>query len=266
MTTNSALQTLNENGWRIGFTNFLRKENQEWWGGRRWLTQAILWILILGGFLALPLFVAPASAPPGEEVAVSTTEAAQVYFQVAGLALAIALIIRAQGTIIGEKQSGTAAWMLSKPLSRPAFLLAKLFAFILGIVVLQVVLPGAVAYVEIWIATGISLPVLTFLGGLGLLLISQVFYLTLILMLGTLYDRRGPVMAIAFVILFGGSIIPNMLPQSNLVTPWPLPQIAGGMAAGTPLPATAWYPAIATLLWSAIFIWIAVIRFQQEDF
>lgn len=266
MSTNTPLQTLNESGWRIGFSNFLRKENQEWWGNRRWLSQAILWILILGGFMALPLFVAPAAAPSGEEATISVIEAAQVYFQIAGLALAIAIIIRTQSAIVGEKQSGTAAWMLSKPLSRQAFILAKLLAFLLGIVVLQIALPGIVAYFEIWIATGTSLQVLPFLGALGLLILSQVFYLSLVLMLGTLYNSRGPVMGIAFGILFGGSIIPSLLPQSNLVTPWPIPQIAGGLAAGTSLPPSAWYPALATLVWIILFIWVALRRFQQEDF
>lgn len=266
MSTSAPLQTLNETGWRIGFTNFLRKENQEWWGGRRWLTQAILWILILGGFLALPLFVAPAAAPSGEEVAVSVIDAAQIYFQVAGLALAIAIIIRGQSAIVGEKQSGTAAWMLSKPLSRQAFILAKLVAFLQGILFLQILIPGVVAYFEIWIATGTQLPFLDFVGGLGLLLLSQIFYLCLVLMLGTLFSNRGRVIGIAFAILFGGSIIPGMLPQSNLVTPWPLPQIAAGLVAGTPLPATALYPVLASVIWVVLFIWIALRRFDQEDF
>ena len=266
MSTDIPLQTLNESGWRIGFANFLRKENQEWWGNRRWLAQGILWIFILCGFMALPLFVAPATAPSGEEATISVMEAAQVYFQIAGLALAIAIIIRTQSAIVGEKQSGTAAWMLSKPLSRQAFILAKLLAFLLGIVVLQIALPGIVAYFEIWIATGKSLQVLEFFGGLGLLILSQLFYLSLVLMLGTLYNSRGPVMGIAFGILFGGSIIPSLVPQSNWVTPWPLPQIAGGLAAGTALPPTTWYPLLATLGWIVLFVWIALRRFQQEDF
>ena len=266
MSTSTPLQTLNESGWRIGFANFLRKENQEWWGNRRWLFQAILWILILNGFTALPLFLAPASAPSGQEASISALEAAQVYFQITGLALAIAIIIRTQSAIVGEKQSGTAAWMLSKPLSRQAFILAKLVAFLLAIVVLQIALPGIVAYFEIWIGTGTQLQILPFLGGLGLLVLSQAFYLSLVLMLGTLYNNRGPVMGVAFAVLFGGSIIPTMLPQSNLVTPWPIPQIASGLAAGAPLPATTWYTVLATLIWISLFIWLALRRFQQEDF
>lgn len=266
MSTGTPLKTLNETGWQIGLANFLRKENLEWWGGRRWLNQAILWILILGGFLALPLFVAPAAAPSGEEVAVGVIDAAQIYFQVAGLALAIAVIIRGQSAIVGEKQSGTAAWMLSKPLSRQAFILAKLLAFLQGILVLQVIIPGIFAYLEIWIATGTQLQVLGFVGALGLLLLSQIFYLCLVLMFGTLFSNRGRVIGIAFAILFGGSIIPGMLPQSNLVTPWPLPQIAAGLAAGMPLPATALYPVVASLVWIVLFIWIALRRFQREDF
>ena len=44
------------------------------------------------------------------------------------VASVIAVVAKTQGAIIGEKQLGTAAWVLSKPASRRAFVLAKLRA------------------------------------------------------------------------------------------------------------------------------------------
>ena len=57
------LQRINASGWRVGFGNLLRKENEEWWGTRTWWRQAIIWALILNGILAILLW-GPTSTPP----------------------------------------------------------------------------------------------------------------------------------------------------------------------------------------------------------
>ena len=48
------------------------------------------------------------------------------------LGLAIGIIVVMQDAIIEEIQLGTAAWVLSKPVSRQAFLSAKLVASVVG--------------------------------------------------------------------------------------------------------------------------------------
>jgi len=63
------------------------------------------------------------------------------------MALPIVAIIIAQDAIIGERQSGTAAWVLSKPVSRPAFILSKLVAGAIGLLVTGIVIQGVVAYI-----------------------------------------------------------------------------------------------------------------------
>ena len=60
---------------------------------------------------------------------------------------AIAVIIIMKDTLVGEKQSGTAAWVLSKPVSRPAFILSKLAANSIGVLATIVILPGVVAFI-----------------------------------------------------------------------------------------------------------------------
>ncbi len=64
----------------------------------------------------------------------------------AGLFPAVGVVIIMQGVVVGEKKSGTAAWVLSKPVTRPAFILSKVIANSLGVLVTMVVLPGIVAY------------------------------------------------------------------------------------------------------------------------
>lgn len=66
-------------------------------------------------------------------------------FAVLGLLLLLAMIGTAQGAMANEIEDGTAAWVVAKPVGRPAFVLAKFLAAIPGVVIGAVVAPGIVA-------------------------------------------------------------------------------------------------------------------------
>ncbi len=144
-------------GWLAGFNNMLAKELGEWFRTRRWLWQLLIWVIIIDGFVALPLFILPALAsiwpalkPTAEGMFAGLPPevwGVYAYFTILAFAGPIGVIILAQDEVIQEKQSGTAAWILSKPASRPAFILTKLLSNILGALVFIVGVPGLVAWV-----------------------------------------------------------------------------------------------------------------------
>jgi hypothetical protein len=51
-----------------------------------------------------------------------------------------------------------------------------------------------------------------------------------------------------------------------IVTPWPLPDVAGGLALGSELPAIWPVPIIATAFWIIIMVAAALWRFGREEF
>jgi hypothetical protein len=170
-------------GWRMGFANMLAKENTAWWRTRRWWIQGLLWLILLNIGSATSLRMGMTDS----------------FLYVAGLVLPIAAIVLSQDAILGERHSGTAAWVFSKPLRRPAFLLAKIISYGLGFLVTGILLPGGIACLKI-IARGGSRSFLPgFVGSLGLVYLNLVFYLTLALMLATLFHGRGPVMGITLL-------------------------------------------------------------------
>ena len=138
MASLSALQPVKERGWRRGFANLLRKENGEWWHTRRWWLQSLLWLLIINGILAVGLWVVPVMDPADTS---DTSDNLGIFIQLMALFPMFAVIVITQDAVIGEKQSGTAAWILSAPVSRSAFILAKLVAN--GIGFLVTIVPGA---------------------------------------------------------------------------------------------------------------------------
>src|SRR5215217_4770161 len=148
---NSALQPVTEHGWRRGFANLLRNENRQWWGTRKGLIHLLLWLIVLNGLILLVGL--PSSRESGDPVPLYTT-LIQVFFQVGALATAIGVVTTAQGAIVREKQLGTAAWILSKPVARSAFVLAKFVAYAVGFVGLAIVLPSTIFYGQSVILAG----------------------------------------------------------------------------------------------------------------
>jgi len=270
MSAHNALLPVHETGWRSGFANLLSKETGAWWRTRGWLIQTIIWVAILDGILAIQLFATPDSEATAQGAIDRFFEGAIVFLTMSLIALAIGATIIAQEAIIDEKRSGTAAWVLSKPVSRAAFILAKLVAHGLCLLVTGVVIPSALAFIMLAAAGG-SIPVGGFVAALGIVFLNVLFYLTLTLMLGTLFDGRGAVIAIPIAIVFGYQIFLSLAPWLADITPWgfllgagspvpPIARVAFGQAA---LPLA---PIIATALWCVLFTAVALWRFGREEF
>ncbi|MCJ7825132.1 MAG: ABC transporter permease, partial [Anaerolineales bacterium] len=203
MTSASVLQPMEERGWRQGFANLLRKENGEWWQTRRWWLQILLWLIIINGILAVGVWVVPIMEP---EEAVGAAENLGIFIQLMSLFPMFAVIVITQGAVIAEKQSGTAAWIMSAPVSRSAFILAKLIANAIGFFVTIILVQGLVAYVQLSLSDGSPLPFAPYLVMLALLSLYLFFYLALTLMLGTYFGTRGAVLGIAIAVAIGSML------------------------------------------------------------
>jgi ABC-type transport system involved in multi-copper enzyme maturation permease subunit len=159
----------------------------------------------------------------------------------------------------------------------PAQILAKLIALGLGFLATWVVLPGAVAYLQITDTGMIKLSVLNFAGAMGLVYLNLLFYLTLALMLATLFSGRGPVLGITLTLLLTGPMqfiavpMQKYTPWLTKIMPWRLlmpfgnnSPLAGYLILDVPLPTVT--PIIATALWCVLFVVVAICRFRREEF
>lgn len=252
-------------GWLMGFANMLAKENAAWWRTRHWWKQALVAIFFVNGTMLANDQLGGASM---ERIASLNN-----LLVIAGV-LPIAAILLGQDAILGEMHSGTAAWVLSKPLRRPAYLLAKLVANGLGLLVTTVFIPNVIAYGYFDLVGGVKLPVAGFAGAMGLAYLSLLFYLILAMMLATLFRGRGPVLGIAMCVAWGWMLIqpPAWL---DALLPWKLltgptmdaetvPSLAGHLILGEPLPTLV--PIIATALWCVLFTAIAFWRIRRVEF
>ena len=271
MSVNSSFQAVNEQGWRMGFANLLRHEVSIWWRTRRWWINILIWLVLVNG----PLLAMLSSSD--EQMSTLHTTREQVLLQamtvfgvMAGLFGAIAVVIALQGAIIDEKKNGTAAWIMSKPASRPSFILAKLIANIFALFVILLLVQGAVAYLQLTLYNGSTPPLIPFVAGLALIALHMLFYVTLTLMLGTIFADRGPVIGIPIGILFSAMFIAGYLGQAAYLMPWMI--IPAGNFQGLAIEAmlgqslTTTTPILATSVWILIFIAVALWRFGREEF
>jgi len=260
--------------WLAGFGNLLDKELGEWFRTRRWISQLILWVAILNGFVALfliilPMFsTSPAVSPALEKAFGEISPQVQgvtLFFSVLATAGVLGVITLTQDAIIQEKQTGTAAWVLSKPANRSAFILSKMAADAIGILLFIILVPGVVLLAEIYLVTKSVLPFMPFLASLGLFMLALFFYLSLVTLLGVLFESRKPVLGTAYGVLFGGTIFIQLVPQSTFFLPFGLDKIASLVALEKPLPDMAFVGVIVTAVLSILFILVALFRFQKLE-
>ena len=264
-TATNTLVPIAGRSWLRGFGNLFRNENNLRWGRYRWILSVLIWLVILNGFIFL---VAYGEADSGKSTPSEIAEEGIAIFMTFGtIATAVGVITAVQGAIIHEKQLGTAAWVLSKPASRNAFVLAKLLSYALAYLLVPLILTSLVFYVQsqmLW--NQVPVPA-AFLAGWMLMVLHMLFYVAFTLMLGTLFNGRGSVSAIGLGFFFGGQIFPNFLPQwVILMFPWKLSELAPALVLGQPLPAGWFIPMITTAVWTVTFIVIALWRFGREEF
>ena len=115
------------------------------------------------------------------------------------------------------------------------------------------------------------MPAGDFVAAMSLLGLHLLFYLSLTLMLGALFDGRGAVLGIPLGLLLGAQLFLMVAPWLSEIMPWALvipPNGPDSLAIltmlGKPLPTVT--PILATAAWVVVFVFVAMWRFGREEF
>jgi ABC-2 type transport system permease protein len=264
MVANTELQRVRLSGWRAGLANLLGKENRAWWASRRWLVHSVLWTVIVNGMVAATVFaLAPLVGTDPRELGV------EMLFKFGGMAIAVGAIVLVHDATIGERQLGVTEWLLSKPVSRPAYVLSKLFAHGLAVLAILVGLQVVLGYGLLWLAAGVPSPLGPFLVGVVGLAANALFYLTLTLMIGVLTSNRMALLGASLgLALLGFAAVPLGATVSPIVmlTPFALIHVLPAAALGSPLPLSIWLPIGITAILAVIFVAVTLARFERLEF
>jgi len=116
---NEVFEPVSETGWRRGFGNLWQGEFSSWFKSSRWLKQLLMWVLIVNGMMVIMGF---ATQGEGE----GAPDFLFMYGIFGSMFVAFGVMIIMQRAIVGEKKDGTAAWLLSKPVTHTAFIVSRL--------------------------------------------------------------------------------------------------------------------------------------------
>ena len=247
-----------------GFRNLVGKENGEWTRGLSLVAHLAIWLLIVALVSAAVAF-ARVQLEIDDTPKETNDAGALMFFVLGSVASVIAVVAKTQGTIIGEKQLGTAAWVLSKPASRRAFVLAKLVVHFRWLLTVTLLLPAVVFYVLMTAVSTVPPPPLAFVAGVGILALGLLFYLSLSLLLGTVFESRGALAGCVFGFMVAGFMIANYAPWLAAAFPWLFFQSGYNLVKQVEVPLHALVSIPVTALWTILFVFLALRRFRRAE-
>ncbi|UYP45239.1 hypothetical protein NEF87_001524 [Candidatus Lokiarchaeum ossiferum] len=256
MATNEVLTRVNDPEWLRGFDNLVKSDIPSWFRTMKWWAQ-FLWVFFMTNVIISFTFIG------GEfDIAVMLFTVFQGLYPVFGILIAM------QGTMIGEKNSGTAAWVLSKPVSRTGFILAKFVNNTLASTLFIIILPGIIGYLEITLMAGLEISFFGFILGNCLLWLHMMFFLTMSLLVGTIFNNRRAVLIVGITFFVIEMLLQGMVPADLMVSTlaFPSPNISLAEALITGQSVFSIWPILIAIVSCVVFVILAIWRFKQEEF
>jgi ABC-2 type transport system permease protein len=264
------LQRVEEKGWRRGLGNLLQGEYSAWFKSSRWWKHILIWFAIINGMMGTMIYATAEAAKDGNE----GPPMFFMYGLFGGMTVAFGVMIIMQRVIVGEKRSGTAAWVLSKPVTRTAFVVSRLAINTIAILLTSVIVPGVILYFSLGLFSSLGwLSRLGFASALLVVALHTFYWIALVLMMGTLSESSSVViavpMALYFAFWFGSGLIPGLIYISPLLLTFSpdmdnISPVAASLMAGEPV--FSWLPVISTIIFSIGFIVVAIARFNRQEF
>jgi ABC-2 type transport system permease protein len=251
----------------IGLGPMLRKELLEQWRTRRMLVVAVVFTAIgIGSPLLARYTPELVKALAGDQFQIilpppTARDAVDQFLKNVGQAGVLTAILLAMGSVAVEKERGTAALLLTKPVSRAAFLLAKLLAIgstlLVGLLLAAI---GGYAYTAILFE---ALPAVGWSAMAGLLLLALVAYASLTF-LGSALSRSSLAAAAigigAMIVLAVVSALPGIGP----FTPGGLNTPGEAMALGKD-PGAVIGPVLVNLAGVSAIFGVAWLSFRHQE-
>lgn len=251
-----------------GFRAFLAKEVRE--TRRTWRLWVIPGILVFFGVtspilaaVTPALLRATAERSPGVVLRFPPPTAADAYLQYLGNLAQVALlavIIAGAAAVASERRAGTAVLMLTKPLSRAGFILAKAVVAV-GLLAVATAAGSALCVVTTVVLFDAS-RIPAFLASVGVWLALAAMFTTLMLLLSAALDRQAPAAGVGIGVYVALFVLTGF-PLLRDISP------AGLMAANDALlnerdVALLW-PLATTVALTAAFAAAAVVVFRRKE-
>lgn len=245
-----------------GLGSLIALEISRWKKSYNWLKSVLVWLSIFNGLMYIVLVYTPGLTGVKPDLASSL----DALFQLLSSVCPIGAIIIVHNLLISEKENGTAAWVLSAPVSRVSIIISKLSVNLLYTISIIVVLQSVVSYYLIQYATNESLPIASYYLGIAQMAFYVAFWVTLTIMLGVVLENRGTVLGMSMGIMYLNgpisSLISRYIPYITQLMPSTLVISAiSSVNGGSFSP----YANIVVFIWIILFTLFACLRFEKQE-
>ncbi len=261
----SAAVTRTSSPWTAGLINLAGREAATWWSGGRWRLHSLVWSVILAGLLALMVWVLPAVLEgAGVQAADGDVTATVVQFpELVAVIVAIGVVLLCHGLLLDERRNGVLEWLLSKPVARPAVILAKFLGQGSGLLATVVAIPWLVVHLVLSLAIGELWNPLHSLAVAGVLALVVAFHLALVLALSTLTSSRVVILALPIVAVVAADGLIGVVPELFHVVPWSLGAVASVLLVEGVL--ISGWPIVATVGWTLVLLAAGAATLQRAE-
>ncbi len=182
-----------------GLPGLLRGELSRW-VGRRGLLHLLVWTVAIQGALYVGTMT--------DLGAFQSFWGFDLLVHVLWLFTIPGAIAVAQSAIAEERTWGTDEWMLARPVTRAAYIMAKILGTAIPLTLIAIVVQGTIAY--LWLPslepsqglTPVAPDRLRYVAVLGVLTLLLLLFVVLCVMVGTLFRQRAAAAAISLVVFF----------------------------------------------------------------
>ena len=245
-----------------GLRSLVALEDARWKKSYNWLKSSLVWLALFNGLMYMGLVYTPGLTGVAPDVASALI---MLYQMLSGICPVGAIII-VHNSLISEKENGTAAWVLSAPVSRASMIISKLGVNLLYTSSITIVLQSVVSYYIIQYATNVSLPIASYYLGVVQMALYLAFWVTLTIMLGVVLDNRGTVMGASLGIMYLHGPVANLasryIPFITQLMPSTLLNSAISSATGG---ASSPNAIIVVSMWIILFALFACLRFEELE-
>jgi ABC-type transport system involved in multi-copper enzyme maturation permease subunit len=220
-----------------GIRALARKDITEWLRGRRaWIVavtvSAFMVLTAANGWINKTL---AATLPDGTPVQFSMAPDDNLLLAVGAQVFILATLFAVASLFVGERATGTLAWVASKPVGREAIWASKLLSSSVMLGITAAIAPLAATVAIVTALYGV--PSVALIAGLAAGMVATVvFFAAVGLAAGTLLPSQPAVAAVGFGVLFLVPILGAVVPfDVNPYLPMSILSWAGGLATGAPV-------------------------------
>ncbi len=245
-----------------GLRSLVALEDARWKKSYNWLKSSLVWLALFNGLMYMGLVYTPGLTGVAPDVA----SALIMLYQMLSSFCPVGAIIIVHNSLISEKENGTAAWVLSAPVSRASMIISKLGVNLLYTSSITIVLQSVVSFYIIQYATNVSLPIASYYLGVAQMALYLAFWVTLTITLGVVLDNRGTVMGASLGIMFLHGPVANLasryIPFITQLMPSALLNSAISSATGG---AFSPHAIMVVFMWIMLFALFACLRFEEQE-